>query len=219
MYPQYLPNESRDLSPADVFLTAAKACPYLFDNVMQLSYKNNMLLFDASTLILLAKIGILDFFLADADKKVAIPEKVKEEVLAGSSPDGPMVEKLVRDRRIDVLKTKDRKLVRRLMEDFNIDEGEAETLTLAIQEKALLVATDDKNAIKACKIMKLDFTTAIAILVRACEKGLIQAEEAFSKLQKLQSFARYNKTIIETARNQIEGAVRYGKKNSKHKNG
>ena len=130
-----------------------------------------------------------------------------------------MVEKLVRDRRIVVLKTRDRKLVRRLMEDFNIDEGEAETLTLAIQEKALLVATDDKNAIKVCKIMKLDFTTAIAILVQACEKGLIQADEAFSKLQKLQSFARYNKTIIETARNQIEGAIKYGKKNSKHKNG
>ena len=31
--------------------------------------------------------------------------------------------------------------------------------------------------------------------------------------------ARYNKTIIETARNQIEGAIKYGKKNSKHKNG
>jgi predicted nucleic acid-binding protein len=178
-----------------------------------------MLLFDASTLILLAKIEILDIFLADADKKVAIPEKVKEEVLAGSSPDRPMVEKLVRDRRIDVLKTRDRKLVRRLIEDFNIDEGEAETLTLAIQEKALLVATDDKNAIKACKIMKLDFITAIAILVRAWEKGLIRADEAFSKLQKLQSFARYNKTIIEAARNQIEGAIKYGKKNSKHKNG
>ena len=178
-----------------------------------------MFLFDASTLILLAKIGMLDIFLADIDRKVAIPEKVKEEILAGSSPDGPMLEKLVQDRRIDVLKTKDRKLVRRLMEDFNIDGGEAETLTLAIQEKASLVATDDKNAIKACKIMKLDFTTAIAILVRACEKGLIQADEGFFKLQKLQSFARYNKTIIEAARNQIEGAIKYGKKNSKHKNG
>jgi len=178
-----------------------------------------MILCDASTLILLAKIEMLDTFLADVGRKVAIPGKVKEEVLTGSSPNGPMVAKLVQDRRIEVLKIKDRKLVRRLMEDFNIDEGEAEMLTLAIQEKALLVATDDKNAIKACKITKLDFTTAIAILVRACEKGLIQADEAFFKLQKLQSFARYNKTIIETARNQIEGAVKYGKKNDKHTNG
>jgi len=50
-------------------------------------------------------------------------------------------------------------------------------------------------------------------------KGLIQADEAFAKLKKLQSFARYNKAIIETARNQIEGAAEYGKKDDKHTNG
>ena len=191
----------------------------MFDNVMQLSYINNMILFDASTLTLLAKIERLEIFLTDLDRKVAIPEKVNEEVFEGSSPEGPLIAKLIQDRRIDVLKTKDRKLVLRLMEDFNIDEGEAETLTLAVQKKASLVVTDDKNAIRACKIMKLDFTTAIAILVRACEKGLIQADEAFAKLKKLQSFARYNKAIIETARNQIEGAAKYGKKDDTHTNG
>lgn len=191
----------------------------MFDNVMQLSYINNMILFDASTLILLAKIEMLEIFLTDLDRKVAIPEKVNEEVFEGSSPEGPLIAKLIQDRRIDVLKTKERKLVLRLMEDFNIDEGEAETLTLAVQKKASLVVTDDKNAIRACKIMKLDFTTAIAILVRVCEKGLIQADEAFAKLKKLQSFARYNKAIIETARNQIEGAAKYGKKDDKHTNG
>lgn len=191
----------------------------MFDNVMQLSYINNMILFDASTLILLAEIEMLEISLTDLDRKLAIPEKVNEEVFEGSSPEGPLIAKLIQDRRIDVLKTKDRKLVLRLMEDFNIDEGEAETLTLAVQKKASLVVTDDKNAIRACKIMKLDFTTAIAILVRACEKGLIQADEAFAKLKKLQSFARYNKAIIETARNQIEGAAKYGKKDDKHTNG
>lgn len=191
----------------------------MFDIVMQPSYTKAMILLDASTLILLAKIEMLDIFLADVGRKVAIPVKVKEEVLTGSTPDDPVIAKLVQDRRIDVLKAKDRKLVRRLMEDFNIDEGEAEMLTLAIQEKAFLVATDDKNAIKACKIMKLDFTTAISILVRACEKGLIESDGAFAKLQKLQSFARYHKTIIETAKNQIEGAGQYGKKDGKHTNG
>jgi len=191
----------------------------LFDNVMQMSYSNNMILFDASTLILLAKIEMLDIFVTDFEKKVAISDKVEEEVLEGSSPDAPLIARLVEERGIDVLKAKDKKLVRKLMEDFNIDEGEAETLTLAIEKKASLVATDDKNAIRACKIMKLDFTTAIAILVRACERNLIQADEALAKLQKLQSFARYKKTIIETARNQIEGVAKYGKKDDKHTNG
>jgi predicted nucleic acid-binding protein len=150
--------------------------------------------------------------------KGVIPEKVQEEVLAGLSPNGPLIAKLLQDRGIDVLKAKGRKLLRRLMEDFNIDEGEAEMLTLAIQGKASLVAPDAKNAINACKIMKLGFTMAIGILVRACEKGLIQADEAFVKLQKLQSFPRYHNAIIETARNQIGAAVKNGKKDDKHAN-
>jgi predicted nucleic acid-binding protein len=191
----------------------------LFDNVMQMSYIDFMILFDASTLILLAKIDMLDIFIADFAKKVAISDKVRDEVLEGLSPDAPLIARLIEERGIDVLKAKDKKLVRKLMEDFNIDEGEAETLILAIEKKASLVATDDKNAIKACKMMKLDFATAIAILVRACERNLIQADEALAKLQNLQSFARYKKIIIETARNQIEGVAKYGKKDDKHTNG
>jgi hypothetical protein len=178
-----------------------------------------MILFDASTLILLAKIEMLDIFITDFGKKVAISDKIKEEVLEGSSPERPLIAKLIQGRGIDVLKIKDKRLVRKLMDDFNIDEGEAEALTLAIEKKASLVATDDKNAIRACKIMRLDFTTAIAILARACERGLIRRDEALTKLQKLQSFARYNKGIIETARNQIEGVAKDDKKDDKHTNG
>ena len=72
---------------------------------------------------------------------------------------------------------------------------------------------------KAWKVMKLRFTTAIGLLVRACERGLVQPDQALFKLQKLQSFARYSREIIETARNQIEGAISYGKKNGRHTNG
>lgn len=178
-----------------------------------------MILFDASTLILLAKIDILDIFIANFAKKVAISNKVREEVLDGSTPDVPFIRKLIQEGKIEVLKSKEKKLARKLIEDFNIDEGEAEPLAIAIEKKASLVATDDKNAIRACKIMKLEFTTAIAILVRACEKGLIEGDEALTKLQTFQSLARYKKRIIETARNQIEGVAKYGKKNGKHTNG
>jgi predicted nucleic acid-binding protein len=178
-----------------------------------------MILFDASTLILLAKIDILDIFIADFAKKVAITDKVREEVLEGLTPDVSFIRKLIQEGKIEVLKSKEKKLGRKLMEDFNMDEGEAETLAIAIEKKASLVATDDKNAIRACKIMKLEFTTAIAILIRACERGLIERDEALTKLQKFQSLARYKKRIIETARNQIEGVAKYGKKNGKHTNG
>jgi len=93
----------------------------------------------------------------------------------------------------------------KLKEDFNIDAGEAEALTLAIQEKANMVATDDRNAIRACKLLNIDFVTAIAVLIRAVEKALISKDEAIIKLQKLQSVGRYSKEIINNAVKQIKG--------------
>lgn len=74
-----------------------------------------------------------------------------------------------------------------------------------MREKASLVATDDRNAIRACKALKLDFTTAVAILIRAFEKKLIDKAEALIKIQKLGSVARYNKAIIKDAVKLIEG--------------
>jgi predicted nucleic acid-binding protein len=69
-----------------------------------------------------------------------------------------LIAKLIQDRM--KFKIKDRNFTR-LMQDFNIDEGDMETLMLAIQEKRS-VATDDKNAINACKIMKLSSQRLLA---------------------------------------------------------
>ena len=102
------------------------------------------------------------------------------------------------------------------MKDFTIDAGEAEVLALALQEKALLIATDDRNTIRACKMLKIDFTTAIAILIRAFEKKFVDKEEALSKLQKLVAVVRYKQTIIESARKQIGGGNKNADKDFKH---
>ncbi len=162
-----------------------------------------MVVFDTSTLILLSKAELLDVFISDFKGKVIIPEKVREEFLFVSKEDVPLFNKLVNDKKIHVLKVKNAKAVMKLKEDFSLDEGEAEALILAIQEKAIMVATDDGNAIKACKLLKLDFTTAIAFLIRAFEKKLIDQGDALSKLDKLISVGRYSKKIIEDAEKRI----------------
>ena len=102
------------------------------------------------------------------------------------------------------------------MDDFNIDTGEAEAIILALQEKVSIIATDDRNAIRACKILKIEFTTAIAVLIRAFEKKLIDKDEALIKLRKLELVARYSRAIVEDARKRIEGGGRGANKNSKH---
>lgn len=165
-----------------------------------------MIILDASTIILLAKIGIVETFVSNFPGQVLIPEKVKEEVCIKGMEETPLIERLIEERKIYVAKVRKTMVMRHLMDDFSIDAGEAEALTLAVNKKDAMIATDDRNAIRASKLLKIGFTTAIAILVRTFEKGLIDKEEALIKLQKLESIARYSRVIIEDAQKNIEGS-------------
>jgi predicted nucleic acid-binding protein len=164
-----------------------------------------MIVFDASTLILLAKIELLDIFVSSFRGGISIPEIIRDEVCIQGREETPLLTRLIESKKIHVSKVKADKAAKKIMDDFHIDAGEAAAIILALDEKASLVATDDRNAIRACKALKLDFTTAIAILIRAFEKNLIDKTEALIKIQKLESVARYNRAIIEEARKLIEG--------------
>ena len=164
-----------------------------------------MVIFDSSTLILLARTEVLEVFIANFTGQVLIPEKVKEEVLVKDGTEMLQVAALIEGGQISVLRVSDRKLLQKLVEDFNIDLGEAEAITLALQKRGAMVATDDRNAIRACKLLKLDFITAIAILIRAAEKKLFSRSEALLKLEKLEAIGRYKKSIIADAKKQIKG--------------
>ncbi len=168
-------------------------------------YVRNMIIFDASTLILLTRIGLLELFLSTFQGRVAIPKKVKSEVCIKGREERPLVESLIKQGKIEILTAKNPRQKRKLMGDFNIDEGEAEALLLAIQTGAESIATDDRNAIRAAKLLKIDFVTAIGFLIRAHEKQLVDRDEALTKLQRLQVIGRYSKAILEDAKNRIEG--------------
>ncbi len=217
-----------------------------------------MIVLDASAVILLAKIDLLEIFVSNFSGRVLIPEKVREEVCIEEMGEAPLIVKLIKDKKIQVLKVnpvrksstfqrggshgalnpvfalkgiisssplqaaglsngvKNGKPTKKLMDDFNIDTGEAEAIILALQEKVSIIATDDRNAIRACKILKIEFTTAIAVLIRAFEKKLIDKDEALIKLRKLELVARYSRAIVEDSRKRIEGGGRGANKNSKH---
>ncbi len=164
-----------------------------------------MVVFDASTLILLARIDVLDLFLSNIGGKAVVPERVSVEATAAGKEESQAIGRRIEDKTITVSKVKNAAQVKKLMEDFNIDAGEAEALTLAMEKKAGVVATDDRNAIRACKLLKLEFITAIAVLIRAVEKGLLDRDEGMVKLRKLQTIGRYSRAIIEDATRQIQG--------------
>jgi predicted nucleic acid-binding protein len=164
-----------------------------------------MLVFDASTLILVAKVELLDLFLASIGLEVAVPAEVARECCgAKKTLDALMIQKALDDARIKVKVVKDKKLVTKLQTDFSLGKGEAEAIALALKEKAKLLGIDDKNGINSCKLLGLGFTTALAILVRSREKGLIGRDDALAELAALAKNGRYKDSIVDNARLKLE---------------
>jgi predicted nucleic acid-binding protein len=164
-----------------------------------------MIVFDASTLILIAKAELLDSFLTGIELEAAIPVEVEKECCGvKKSLDALLIQKALDELRIKVIAVKNRKLVVKLQGDFGLGRGEAEAIVLALAEKADVLGIDDKNGINACKLLGIAFTTAIGILVRSREKGLLTGSEALSKLATLAKHGRYKESILEDARRKLE---------------
>jgi predicted nucleic acid-binding protein len=131
-----------------------------------------MIVFDASSLILIAKVELLDLFLANVSMPVAILGEVEKECCGSKKVlDAIIIQRAIDESRIKTLVVKNRRLVAKLQEDFSMGRGEAEAIALALVEKAQLLGIDDKNGIHACKLLGIAFTTAVGILIRSREKG------------------------------------------------
>lgn len=172
-----------------------------------------MLVFDASTLILLAKVELLDLFLDDFQGASLLPRAVEAECVGGQPRlDGLLIQQRIQEGRLAVVEVRQPQVVARLVHDFRLGSGEAEALALALEkgEAAAVVATDDRNAIRACKVLRLGFVTSLGVLVRSVEKDLLTAEDGKRLLRDLDSYGRFRPTLIEEVLQQIE-EISHGK--------
>ena len=165
-----------------------------------------MIVFDSSTLILLAKTELIDAIVDGYKGAIVATATVMAEITAKESIDGLLVQKLVDAGKIKVKITTGNEAAK-LMSDFAMDKGEAETIATALKNPGSLVATDDRNAIKACKLLGLPFATAIGFLLTLQKKKLLGKEQALMLLEKLSRFGRYRFEIVENARNKIIGGL------------
>jgi predicted nucleic acid-binding protein len=164
-----------------------------------------MIIFDASTLILIAKAELLDLFLYHASVPVAIPSEVERECCSSKKAlDAVIIQRALDESRIKTVAVKNRRLVAKLQTDFSLGRGEAEAIALALNEKAQLLGIDDKNGINACKLLGIAFTTAVGILIRSRGKRLLEEPAALEKLALLAKHGRYKDSIIEDARLKLE---------------
>ena len=153
---------------------------------------------DASTAILLAKIDLLRVVVGQG--KVLMGMAAYREATVKDTDDAKIIRLLVEEQSITTIKVKANPSD--LRRDFRLDLGEAETILLA-QERGAICGTDDGPAIRACKVLGLPFTSAIALLPLLAERGWVKRDLALELLAKLETFGRYNARILEDAGRKI----------------
>ncbi|MGM0367091.1 MAG: hypothetical protein ACQEP2_00750 [Actinomycetota bacterium] len=157
-----------------------------------------LIIFDSSTLFLLAKVDILQLVLKQYIG--VIPEIVKKEVLFKETMDARIIKRFISEGKIKLNKNPNKKVIEKVCKDFPLGKGEAAALVLA-RKNNYIFATDDGLAIKVCKIFNIKFVTAIHFLIGAH----IDKKIALAKLNLLQEFGRYSIDIIKDAKKRIIG--------------
>ncbi|MFQ5790529.1 MAG: hypothetical protein ACE5JI_08655 [Acidobacteriota bacterium] len=156
------------------------------------------LVLDASTAILLAKVGLLRQVVTKG--RVWMGETAAAEALAKQSADALAIAALLEEGHIGQMALAED--ARELMREFRLASDEAEAIVLA-RKKEALCATDDGPANQCCKVLGIPFTTAIGFLVALSESGELEIELAMELLAKLERFGRYHARILEDAARRI----------------
>jgi predicted nucleic acid-binding protein len=133
-----------------------------------------MVVVDSSTLIHLSAIGRLAL-LKELYGKLTVPPAVWREVVEqGRERVGVAeLEAARRESWLEIRVPENEPLLRSLRQE--LDEGEAEVLTLAIEQKASLVLLDESEARRVASLFDLEKTGAIGVLMRAKLEGRIDS--------------------------------------------
>lgn len=162
-----------------------------------------MVVFDASTLILLAKVDLLEDVAKEYE--IVVTPVVEQESTLPDTPDAKLIARLIGEDRIKVKDVAEGSPdIKRIQKDFNLAPGEASSLWLA-RRLGVVIATDDGPAIKAAKVLGVGFATAIHFIIRCYETGEVSKRLALAKLEKLEKVGRYSLRIIEDAKRRIMG--------------
>ena len=166
---------------------------------------------DASSPILLEKIALLDTLL-DHDTSFMIPPEVQKEAVEKGKmkkyPDAFKLEEKISQGRIVVKEVKDKNHVKNLMSLFKIELGEAEAISLFKQEKADILATDDRFAINACHAFNIPISGSVAFVTSSFDQGLINKDQGVQMLGTLSKEGRYKNDIIFKALRKIQGETK-----------
>lgn len=155
-----------------------------------------MLVSNTSTLVLLAKVGCLETFVEVAPT-IEVPMQVRREAIFGKeSYDARLIEKLVAAGKIRPVAV-DKAQVRKVMSQFSLHEGEAAAFVRFNSKVHAAILTDDGELMKLCRLEKVPFICAMAVILRLYERKLLSKQDTLQKLQDLSHIGRYSEHIYE----------------------
>ena len=152
----------------------------------------------------MAKADILDKIIKHLQENLAITNQVYNESTSKiDAYDAKIIKKRIEEKAIRKRGIKNLELYKNIQDDFNLGKGEAETIVLCLENKISLI-TDDKKAMKACKILRIKFTTVPNLLIRLYNKGLMTKIEADLYLKRLEKFGRYSNDILQKIKEDLK---------------
>lgn len=166
-----------------------------------------LIISDASTLILLEKIGLLER-LVGKFKFVIPPEVYKEAIEKGkekNAPDAYALERKFTEGKISVEQIENSKIVKDFMLKFGTERGETETIALHMEKGKGIVAVDDRKAMTICNIYGVPFTTTLSLVLISKDANIITTEEAKKMITQLSTYGRYKDDLINKARKILDG--------------
>ena len=138
----------------------------------------NKIVSNTGPIIHLNEINFLEVL--DIFSSVFIPEEVANELKKNNVL-------ILRKIKIIKLTSESKDKVKIITNEYNLDLGEAEAITLALQEKIDYFITDDLEARKIAKKYFIEVHGTIGVVLRALKEKLIDKKTAIEKVNELKT--------------------------------
>ena len=158
---------------------------------------------DSCSIILLAKASVLEKVLDSYN--LLVTTEVYSEVIKGKEKmfkDALLIEKLKKEDKITLVNT-DVKIKKKIIQDFNMGEGESSVVALGIKNSNI-VATDNRQGRKAAEINNVQLLGSIEIIVSLLKQGKINHEKASEALKILKEEGWFDNNLIEKAMEDVK---------------
>ena len=156
-----------------------------------------MVVKDAMVIIHLAKITLLEKS-CDYFKDVVIPELVyNEAVVKGKEhPEAMMIKELAEKNKIKVKKINNKILINKANQ-YNIQRGEAESVSLYWQDEGDLLATDDDNVRKKGVVLNLNIIGTPAIIFKLYKDNIIDKKKFRESISQLRKIGWFSNAVLD----------------------